>query len=1011
MPQINIGSSNITAFGYSVTFDILNRSILFNLLPFTTGSGLANTKVAFSVTDSAGVVLASIDFTNPQIPNPAATPTWTLDLSDSPYAFLFSAFSIVASIQDQNGQVYTIAPLIKTVCMPNCFQEDGSVPGMFQIITDCSTNNITVKELTLQIYSSLKPITVTKSGTLSYPTGTISAITFTNTPFTNNQVYSGQYRIACTTYATYDLSNDFYVIVGYVADQFFNITCTSKMSDLLCCIREVQETALKNCDNAKGERANQQLQDITIPFVTGMLSEIRGMDACKEYDLIKKTLSCNCGNSAIGQNEVDPVNPAVNTIVLSGVGGTNVAPPVITGNTKTFQIQSNSYQVTKGNPSDPGFTIGLDTSVPNVTKYPITLNYLALAQQIYTTTAADPTTLAQLNALISAFGINLTSLNGQCIIDLTKVTYTAALPVTGSTGVANIVIGGNTYNAPGGLLANDVTDFATWLNSLSLGAWAVTINAGTVTIVSVDNTNKVSTISFSSPNITLQFGATTKTLVQILQAIISYLCGMTALQIAVGNALSICTFDYNGNIVTTPYDGNTLQSDYNSAVSTALCNLANRISTLTGITCTAIQSIFQDNPNATFNITSDRFLAFVAGTCTALNAVQMANAMIAAINANQTVKNAFCAIDCTIPGTCPIISNSNIGLLSNTSIGLYGVTFPTIPTSSQTITVMYRVTGTSPWNTATGALTILPNGNISGSSPFIIPGLTPGTQYDVSVQNNCGGTALIKQITTPSNTLYTDQFLLDNSLYAICGDAPVTLYSSVPFANGVQMFTDNGLTTPVTGFSYIVQISSGWIYLLGPTGIVGVNSQSNCGGGTLGSYVLGNSLGSICANASQSLYTNGAFAPGQVLFQDSALTTPQTGFIYVVQLSTNTIFNLNSSTGQIGASTGTMCSTTTVRMTSDMAGCSLTNVTGITGFTPSPAFPLNPGGTITGTHSGFTGSIACTITGTPILGGSNITLTVNGILRQTLTVSAAGTFTFGSLTYTSTDVLEIDLNS
>jgi len=377
VPQINVGSSNITTFGYSVTFDILNRTITFNLLPFTTGPGLANTKVAFSVQDSAGVTLASIDFTAPQIPNPAVTPTWVLDLSDSPYAFLFSSFSIVASIQDQGGAIYTVPPLVKTVCMPNDFQEDGSVPAMFQIITDCGTNNITVKEITIQVYNAQKPVTVTKSGTLYYPTGTINPIVFTNTPWTNNQVWTGQYRIKCTTYATYALGNDFYVIVGYVADQVFDIICTNKMSNLLCCIREVQQTAIKNCGNAKGENAQQLIQEITVPLVSGIMAEMRGMDATAEYNLVKNKLNCSCGNSSIGQNEIDPVNPAINTIAISGVGGTFVAAPTITGNTKNFVIQSSAYQVIKGNPADPGFTVGpVDTSTPNVVKTPITLNYL-----------------------------------------------------------------------------------------------------------------------------------------------------------------------------------------------------------------------------------------------------------------------------------------------------------------------------------------------------------------------------------------------------------------------------------------------------------------------------------------------------------------------------------------------------------------------------------------------------------------------------------------------------------
>lgn len=1012
MPQINIGTSNITTFGFSVTFDILNRLITFNTAPFTTGAGLANTKVAFSVTDSAGVILASIDFTNPQIPNPVATPTWVLDLSDSPYAFLFSSFSIVGAIQDQSGQVYSIQPLVKTVCMPNDFQEDGSVPGMFQITPDCSLNTITVKEITVQVYNSLAPINVTKSGTLYYPTGTISAVIFTNTPFSNNQVYTGQYRISNTTSATYALGNDFYVIVGYVTDSVFDITCVSKMSDLLCCLREVQQTAIKNCDNAVGSKAKQQIQDITIPFVAGMMAEIRGIDASTEYWIVKKTLSCSCGNSSIGQNEVDPVNPAVNTIVISGAGGTTVNPPTITGNTKTFVVTSSSYKVTKGVPSDPGLTIGLDNSIPNVTTYPITLNYLTLAQQIYTATANDPTTLAQFNALVEAFGFSLIGLNGKCIIGLTEVSYVITQAVTGSTGVAQVVINGNIYNAPGGLLATSTVAFANWLNSLSVGVWSVTLNSGIVTVRSDDNTNTVSTITFTNPNIVLQFQSTNATLVQILQAIINYLCGITALQIAVGNAFSICTLDYNGTVVTTPYAATSLQSDFNTAVSSALCNLAGRMATLTGITCAKLQGIFQDYPAAVFNNASDRYLSIVGGNCTTLNGKQQALAFISQVNSDPDVKNAFCAIDCTVPGSCPDISNTNLSALGSTSIGLFGLTYNSPTAATQTVTVKYRITGTSIFTTATSGLLVLPNGNLSGTSPYVIAGLAPNTSYDIFVQNNCGGTGFIKSVTTPASTVISANYLLDNATYTICGRSPVTLYSSVPFASGITMYSDVGLSMPVTGFSVISSVSTGQIFLINSlTGVVGANTGLTCSSGTAGTYILGNSSSTVCSGSPSTYYTNGPFAVGKILYNDPALSSPVTGSTFLVQVLTNNIFNLNTSTGQVGSATGLSCSMTTVRMTSSMAGCTLTAVAGIAGFTPSPAFPMGTGGVVTGTHGSFTGGISCTIGGSPIFNPSNITLTVNGVLNQCLNVTSAGTYSFSPLSYLSTDVIEIDLNT
>lgn len=64
----------------------------------------------------------------------------------------------------------------------------------------------------------------------------------------------------------------------------------------------------------------------------------------------------------------------------------------------------------------------------------------------------------------------------------------------------------------------------------------------------------------------------------------------------------------------------------------------------------------------------------------------------------------------------------------------------------------------------------------------------------------------------------------------ICDEGIINfLYSSEPFGTGTQMFTDPGLTTPLTGFLYIRQIDDPIIYEIDPvTGIVGEPSGADC---------------------------------------------------------------------------------------------------------------------------------------------------------------------------------------
>jgi hypothetical protein len=948
MPQITINSSTINSFGWSATLDIANRSILFNLLPFTSGANLNNIPVSFFVQDQDGVVLSEINWSSPQIANAATTTSWTLDLSAVNYAFLFQTYQIYGAIQDTNGNVYPTNPIYPEICQPNDFTDAGNVPGLFQIIPDCINSVLTIKEITPMVYNKLTPQSVSKTGTLYYPTGTLASVPFTKTSFSNNVIYTGQYRVQCDSVATYAIGNDVYVLVSYYTNNEFPVTCNNRMSDIVCCITKLQQTAIRNCNNTIGENAKQQLSDISLYVMNGLLKEISGQDAQFEVDYIKKYLSCSCGSASLSQSEFTPINPAVTSIVLNGGGGTSVPSPTTTGNTKTYTISSNIYQVTKGDAGDLAFKITIDTTVNNTVKYVITFNYDTMAGYILTAIQNDPSLLSQLNSLVQETGVNLQGLDGKCVIDLTQVTYSLSQSFTGSTLVTNIVINGINYAAPSNLFANNPTAVANWLNSLSLGSFSANVSSGIITILSSNNTNVVSTLTFTNPNVVKPFQATNITLVQVLQAIINYLCQLTSLQIALGNNLTLCQFDYNGSVIQTNYTGTgnnpASQGVFNSGVAAAICNIVSRISTLSGITCANIQAIFSDNPSAVFNNGTDWYMAVVGGSCTKLSGKQQAIGLISAINSYSDVKTAFCNINCTTPATCPDISNINFSSINQTTIGFYGVTWNTTPLANQIVTVRYRVSGTTTWTVASNAINLFPNGNINGTTPYQIPGLTAGTTYDVWVQNNCGGNGFVSQVTTPSNTVYSGSYLLNNSIYSICGGSPSTLYSNLPFASGITMYSDVGLTTPVTGFLFIVSTTSNQIYQLNSsTGVVGANTGNNCVTGTAGSYILGNDTSTICSGSVVTLYTNGAFSIGGVLYSDSALTTPVTGYAYVVRNSISTIYNLNSSTGAIGSNTHLSCSSAianTFRYGTSMTICSVTPITLYSASAPTTGVTL-----------------------------------------------------------------------
>lgn len=596
MPQITINSSNITTFGYSATFNPLSQTILFDTAPFTTyndvsGQGsLYVLGICFSVIDQSGAVLASVDWDNPQIKPALGQTAYTLDLSAIGIDFFFQTYSVIAYIKDGDGQVYSIPKINKKVCQPVGMTDNGYVVGNFQLNANCNTNVLTAKELTVLVYNNEIPDSVVKDGTLYYPTGTISPITFTGTPFTNNEIISGQYRITCDTVATYAIGDDYYVEVTYTTDEVFDVTCSNKIEDVLCCIIDIQNRAIKNANTVIGQQAEQQLASIAFPLMIGLTEQSFGRDASEQVAYIRKTLRCNCGVNALIRNEFNPINGSISNIVINGAGGTTVAAPVINGSTKTYTVKSSIYQVVKGVPSDTAFTITTDTSTPNVVKYLIAFNYTVMAQTIMSTIGGNSALLTQFNSLVNVtnFNIDLSNLDGKCVIDLSaNGAFLSQKVPSAASQILNIIINGTTYTPPGGFkLVSDVAAIESWLNGLGLGVFNVSfsnaISGAYINILTYANSNTVTScyfgISSTSPSvddsfITTPFQQTNKSLIAFLQAVVDYLCALSDLDVVLSQSQSWSYIDYNGNTVSQTIPSGSTQEVFNAAVANVISTI------------------------------------------------------------------------------------------------------------------------------------------------------------------------------------------------------------------------------------------------------------------------------------------------------------------------------------------------------------------------------------------------------------------------------------------------------
>jgi hypothetical protein len=100
----------------------------------------------------------------------------------------------------------------------------------------------------------------------------------------------------------------------------------------------------------------------------------------------------------------------------------------------------------------------------------------------------------------------------------------------------------------------------------------------------------------------------------------------------------------------------------------------------------------------------------------------------------------------------------------------------------------------------------------------------------VSNSISIGLTDLLETLSMSIANFTSDSFKLENSLGAVCSAGLTTLYwNGGAFGEGRTMYTDEFLTTPVTGFDFIALASAGEIFNLDDlTGVVGTTTGNFC---------------------------------------------------------------------------------------------------------------------------------------------------------------------------------------
>ena len=729
-----VNTTNIETFACDVTVDLLNRTFKFDFSNsvFTNSPAGFDVALAVSVVDSGGLSLAEIDFNNPQIPDASVTTEYDLDLSMSvDWNFLFQKYKIKVAAKDDTDVVYLEFP-VKEVCQPKGFTDEGYVGGEMMLISDCNNDSLTVKELTVFSYQDKEPLSKSTDGTLYYPQGTKADVNFSFTPFSDTNIYTGYYKIDNTTTATYDLSDGFFVNIAYATVFSKELTCTKAMEELLCCITDYKAVMSKHCGDAIGDSMQEKWNKASLSFFTGWLKETVGQDASKEAKEVREILNCKCTNKGI--KKVQKNTPLNQIITIAQAGGTTVTSSVV-GNTKQYTIASKTYSLAKGNPLDLAFDVTQSNTSQYGVQNTLTFYYDKIAEYVYTATSNSDELLAQLNALIQSSGIDLSNVDGKCIIDLSSSNYflTKSFPSNSAT-IKSIKINNVVHTATSPIVISNESSIESWLNGLSLGTfivgYSVNDNKYYSNILSVDNANTLNEVVYSlnGTDVTVTFQKTNKSVVALFQALINYMCELDAGKVVLGGALPVYTIDGNGNLVTTTYPSETSTFTYLDALAAASLDMTNRVRNATTLTCNTIKALFPSSSSVMQ--ATDYVIGTKGGLCARIPIVELGTRIFENGIYNQDFVNSVCNVVsvCGSGKICEPFTNLGVATLEHSPMDDdFDIEVTFAHQSAATVDITYARID----NTNTPIYTTI-NGVTIGSSPYLIT--VPKGQYNVGVK-------------------------------------------------------------------------------------------------------------------------------------------------------------------------------------------------------------------------------------------------------------------------------------
>jgi len=683
MPTIS-NSPDIGVLEVEVEIDISGSSPVINLTNQTTANPntsptptLNDLEWVLNIYSPTGTPILQSNFTSPwktgvwttqAITNQWPRPFGQIEWSGGDYLIQFD-------VKDSVGNVYQLYK-VATICRPT--GNTNKMPDTYgrvdlTVEVKCDTAQLYIRDATSKSYGGHNGALESSYLAVDYPrdpTGVLPT-PFTITSFVTDALvpfnYNGRgYDASYYSIYRYDLGDNVFVIIRYVAQLSFDVACNIDLCPLACEVEQL-EYAIANgtCDNI--QEAKQKLALITPKLLRAFIAKANpacGIDLAALVEEIKAVggFGCDCYGASSGIGTSGIANNF--NFQINNQGGDVVGSWSVTGNNVTLNIKDKSY--TFGPSANASILLVPTTSGTN-TDVQLQVSIDDLATDIYNATAASGTLLNLFNSLVIGGGFKL-NVNGKCVINNGacnlewQLSGIATAPLNSFLVYANV--NGVNKSLNYAFNTSTLTALQTYLNTLGLGTFTVTnLGGGDVQIVSNSNASGLTDFTYATGiGGAKKLAALTKdcsgyisyTPDEIVQAIIDYLCGLTDAQMVTSQAYEICYVDPATKLASTiTISSGALLADFIAELLARGCDTITYIMSLAGsIDCQKVNSLYP----ASIKVLQEN--DFILGTkeadCARIYPVELGTKMLQYGFNNVEFKAAFCALvaACAGGGSC-----------------------------------------------------------------------------------------------------------------------------------------------------------------------------------------------------------------------------------------------------------------------------------------------------------------------------------------------------------------------